>query len=193
MKEIKFCGRGGQGAVTAAQILATAAFLEKKCAQTFPHFGAERRGAPVLAYVRIDDQPITSRSKIYEPDVVIVLDLNLLKMLNPFEGLKPNGSIILNHSSSPSHLTSLFNDPSVSVHVIDASPIAQEIYGKTPIPIVNVIVLGAYCRALGDIQLASVYEALSDFFPKDKVDLNRKAAELGYERLRGMPWPSAKS
>jgi 2-oxoacid:acceptor oxidoreductase gamma subunit (pyruvate/2-ketoisovalerate family) len=193
VKEIKFFGRGGQGAVTAAQILATAAFLEKKCAQTFPHFGAERRGAPVLAYVRIDDQPITLRSKIYEPDVVIVLDLNLLKMLNPFEGLKPNGSIILNHSPSPSHLPSVFNDPSVSVHVIDASPIAQEIYGKTPIPIVNVIVLGAYCRALGDIQLTSVYEALSDFFPRDKVDLNRRAAQLGYERLRGMSWPNPKS
>jgi Pyruvate/2-oxoacid:ferredoxin oxidoreductase gamma subunit len=76
--------------------------------------------------------------------------------------------------------------------VIDASPIAQEIYGKTPIPIVNVIVLGAYCRALGDIQLTSVYEALSDFFPKDKVDLNRRAAQLGYERLRGVSWPNLK-
>jgi 2-oxoisovalerate ferredoxin oxidoreductase gamma subunit len=192
MKEIKFYGRGGQGAVTAAQILAVAAFLEGKYAQTFPQFGAERRGAPVLAYARMDDQPIAIRSKIYEPDVVVIMDLNLLKMVNPFEGLKSNGSVILNGSKVPSNLSSFLGDKAVSLYLIDASPVAQEIYGRTPIPIVNVIVLGAYCKAAGDVKLDSVSKALSDFFPQDKVDLNRRAARLGYESLRGAPWPNPK-
>lgn len=193
MKEIKFYGRGGQGAVTAAQILAVAAFLEGKYAQTFPQFGAERRGAPVLAYVRVDDQPISIRSKVYQPDVVVIMDLNLLKMVNPFIGLRSDGTVILNGPTLPSNLSSFLSDETISLHLIDASPAAQQIYGRTPIPIVNVIILGAYCRALGDIQLNSVYAALLNFFPQNKVELNRRAAQLGYESLRGVPWPNPRS
>lgn len=178
--------------MTAAQILAVAAFLEGKYAQTFPQFGAERRGAPVLAYVRVDDQPISIRSKVYQPDVVVIMDLNLLKMVNPFIGLRSDGTVILNCPTLPSNLSSFLGDNTISLHLIDASPAAQQIYGRTPIPIVNVIILGAYCRALGDIRLNSVYAALLDFFPQNKVELNRRAAQLGYESIRGVPWPNLK-
>lgn len=190
MKEIKFYGRGGQGAVTAAQILASAAFIEGKYAQTFPQFGAERRGAPVLAYVRIDNEPINIRSKVYQPDVVVVMDLNLLKIANPFVGIKSQGAIILNGSALPSNLPSFLNDRTVSLHLIDASSLARQIYRETPIPIVNVIIVGSYCRALGDVQLESINKVIPDYFPHDRVDLNRKAALLGYESLRGVSWPN---
>ena len=86
MKEIKILGRGGQGAVTGAQVLATAAFREGYWAQTFPQFGAERRGAPVIAYVRLADEVIPIRNKVYTPDTVVVMDFNLFKMLRPLQG-----------------------------------------------------------------------------------------------------------
>src|SRR4030067_726540 len=97
MIEIRFHGRGGQGAVTSAEILALAAIGEGKYAQAFPSFGPERRGAPVVAFCRIDDQPIRIRANIYEPDLVVVLDASLLKIVNVASGLKPNG--ILMHTS----------------------------------------------------------------------------------------------
>lgn len=188
MKEIKLFGRGGQGTVTAAQILASAAFSEGKYAQTFPQFGAERRGAPVLAYVRVDDAPITLRNKVYQPDVVMIMDQNLFKMTNPFQGLKPGGVVIINGEVIPAQLSTFKVDHSVSIHLINASFLAEELYGNTSIPIVNVIFLGAYCRALGDIKIESVNNVLPDYFPAERVDLNRRAAQLGFDNLRGIPW-----
>ena len=88
MKEIRFHGRGGQGIVTAAELLAIAAFYENKYAQSFPFFGPERRGAPVISYVRIDDDPIRVRMGIYTPDCVVVLDPQLPRIINVMEGLK---------------------------------------------------------------------------------------------------------
>jgi pyruvate ferredoxin oxidoreductase gamma subunit/2-oxoisovalerate ferredoxin oxidoreductase gamma subunit len=184
MREIKFFGRGGQGAVTAAQILATAAFLEGRQSQTFPQFGAERRGAPVLAFVRINDEPITIRSKIYEPDVVIVMDSNLFKMVSPLDGLKPDGTAILNadESEAPAH-TEVPGLPK-SVYTIDASAISYEVYGRTAIPITNIIFLGAYCAAVADVSLESVEEALPRFLPAGKIEMNTRAAWLGFQSVR---------
>ena len=188
MQEIKFFGRGGQGAVTAAQILAAAAFREGKFAQTFPLFGAERRGAPVLAFVRIDQEPITIRSKIYAPDVVVIMDLNLLKMVNPFSGLKPNGAVILNGSITPELLAPYLTDRTVSLYAIHASSLAQEIYGRMPIPAVNMLILGAYCRALKDVKLDSILDVLPEYFPPEKLELNRRAATVGFEKAQGVLW-----
>ncbi len=184
MKEIKIFGRGGQGAVTAAQILATAAFLEGFWAQTFPQFGAERRGAPVLAYVRLDHEPIPIRSKVYTPDVVIVMDFNLFKMVKPLDGIQTDGMAIINQERD-AELPPELSDKVGHLYTIDASRIAHDIYGKTTIPITNVIVLGAYCAAQNDISLESIYKALPDFFPSDKLEINRKAAQQGFENLRG--------
>src|SRR5512147_339759 len=96
MIEIRFHGRGGQGAVSSAELAALAAIEEGKFAQAFPSFGPERRGAPVMAFVRVSEKPIVTREKIYEPDIVIVLDPTLLKIVNVEAGLKKGGIIILN-------------------------------------------------------------------------------------------------
>ncbi len=186
MKEIKIFGRGGQGAVTAAQVLATAAFLEGYWAQTFPQFGAERRGAPVLAYVRLDHEPIPIRSKIYTPDVVIVMDFNLFKMVKPLDGIRSDGAAIINYQKRGAELPMNLSDKVGHLYTIDASRIAHDIYGKTTIPITNMIILGAYCAAQKDISLESIYKALPDFFPGDKLEVNRKAVQMGFENLRGM-------
>lgn len=175
--------------MTAAQILATAAFSEGKHAQTFPQFGAERRGAPVLAYVRVDDTPISLRYKVNQPDVVMIMDQNLLKMTNPFQGLKPGGTVIINGEDVPSQLaSSLKTDHSVSLYVINASFLSEKIYGKKSIPIVNVIFLGAYCRAVGDVQVESIHHVLPDYFAAGQVDLNCRAVRVGFDNLRGIPW-----
>jgi len=184
MKEIKVLGRGGQGAVTGAQVLATAAFLEGYWAQTFPQFGAERRGAPVLAYVRLAHEAIAIRSKVYHPDVVIVMDFNLFKMAKPLDGIKADGKVIIN-----CHAKNLEKLPAIDLKQgrffwIDATTIAREIYGPTTIPITNVILIGAYCAAEGDVSIDSIYRALPEYFPADKLEINRRAAQMGFEGLQ---------
>ncbi len=187
MKEIKFYGRGGQGAVTAAQILATAAFLEGQWAQTFPQFGAERRGAPVIAYVRLAEEPIPIRSKVYAPDASVVMDFNLFKMLNPLGDLKPGGLALLNYPHPGPKMPPEVLRPGARLFVVDATKIAHQIYGPTTIPITNVIILGAYAAASGDVSLDSIIEALPDFFPDGKLQKNIQAARIGFERVRGAP------
>src|SRR5512142_2733974 len=100
MIEIRFHGRGGQGAVTSAELTALAAIGEGKYAQAFPSFGPERRGAPVMAFVRVSDTPIRTREKVYEPDIVVVLDPSLLQIVNVEAGLKSSGMVILNTKKS---------------------------------------------------------------------------------------------
>lgn len=184
MKEIKIHGRGGQGAVTAAQILATAAFNQGYWAQTFPQFGAERRGAPVIAFVRLDRNPIPFRSKVYNPDVVIVMDFNLFKMGDPLADIKPEGTILINFSQDVSALPSDIKNRTAHVFTIDASNLSSQIYGKTSIPITNIIILGAYCAADSGISLDSIRKTLPDFFSDDKIELNARAADLGYKFAR---------
>ena len=105
MIEVRFHGRGGQGAVTAAEILAKAAFEDGKYCQAFPFFGVERRGAPVMAFTRIDDQPIRRRYQVYKPDYVVVLDDGLLEVVDVFSGLKEGGKIIINTSNGVETIT----------------------------------------------------------------------------------------
>jgi pyruvate ferredoxin oxidoreductase gamma subunit len=108
MIEVRFHGRGGQGAVTSAELVALAAIEEGKFAQGFPSFGPERRGAPVVSFARVDDKPIRLRSKIYQPDVAVVLDPSLLKILDPSQGLKPGGLLIINTNKSIEQIRSEF-------------------------------------------------------------------------------------
>ncbi len=185
MKEIKIFGRGGQGAVTAAQILATAAFLEGHWAQTFPLFGAERRGAPVIAYLRVDNEPITVRNKVYAPNVVIVMDFNLFKMVKPLDDIKSDGTAIVNFVKKGSEFPLDLVEKVSRLYTVDASNLAHQIYGKTTIPITNIVIAGAYCATQNDISLDSIYRALPDFFPDDKLEINRKAAKMGFEACEG--------
>ncbi|MEM2874890.1 MAG: pyruvate ferredoxin oxidoreductase subunit gamma [Candidatus Hadarchaeales archaeon] len=174
MMEIRFHGRGGQGAVTAARLLAQAAFYEGKYSQSFPFFGAERRGAPVLAFARINDRPIGIRTQIYEPDCVVVLDPSLLKFVNVASGIKRDGKIVLN-AKEPVKF------PGASTYIVDATGVAMETLGA---PITNTAMLGAFARAAGAVGLESVIRAIQEYFPSKLVEKNVNAVKVAYERTR---------
>ena len=130
MIEIRFHGRGGQGAVIASELLAQAAFLEGKYPQSFPFFGVERRGAPVTAFTRIDDAPIRIRTSITAPDIVVVLDAGLMRTINVTAGLKPDGLLLANTDKAPDKLDVAFKG---RLATIDATSIAA---GERGIPAV---------------------------------------------------------
>jgi pyruvate ferredoxin oxidoreductase gamma subunit/2-oxoisovalerate ferredoxin oxidoreductase gamma subunit len=178
--EIRWHGRGGQGAVTAAEILASAAVMEGKWAQAFPSFGAERRGAPVQAFTRIDDKPILNRSFIYEPDAVVVLDEGLLDAegANVMVGLKPHGKLIVNSSREPSEIAKKLGFKG-GLAVVDATSVALEVLGA---PIVNTAILGAVVKALGIVSTKSVTQVLKKKFPPVLAEKNIKAFDVAYER-----------
>jgi pyruvate ferredoxin oxidoreductase gamma subunit len=142
--EVRFHGRGGQGAVTSAEIIAQAGIAKGLYAQAFPSFGPERRGAPVLAFLRLSDQPIRLRSRVYKPDHVLILDPTLLGTVNPTEGLKEGGFIIMNSNKTEDDLRDLF--PSRNIIFVDATKIAREELG---VPITNTTMLGALVRVMG--------------------------------------------
>lgn len=171
MIEIRVHGRGGQGAVTAAQLLAIAAFYEGKYAQAFPFFGVERRGAPSTSFVRIDDKPINLRSQIYEPDYVIVLDPTLIEIIDVRQGLK--GELLVN---CPGHNVT-------DAHCVNASEIALEIFGK---PILNTIILGAFARISNVVSLKSIEKAIEQRFEgkKDLIEKNKIAVRRAYEQAK---------
>ena len=175
MIEIRFHGRGGQGAVTAAEILAKAAFEDGKYVQAFPFFGVERRGAPVMAFTRIDDKPIRRRYQVYKPDYVVVLDDGLLEVVDVFSGLKNEGMVILNTTNeAPSHKGS-------ETHVIDATGIALD---KLGLPIVNTVMLGAFAGATGKVTLDSIIKIIKETFPGKIGENNAEAAQAAYEHVK---------
>ncbi len=175
MIEVRIHGRGGQGAVTSAEMIALAAIEEGKYAQGFPSFGPERRGAPVIAFARVDDKPIRLRSKIYQPDVAVVLDPSLLKILDPSQGLKPGGLLIINTNKSIEQIQSEFGYKS-RVSVVDGDRIAREELG---LPITNTTMLGALIRGTGIVQLDSVIPPLKARFGRG-AERNAKALRRAF-------------
>ena len=159
--EIRWHGRGGQGAVTSAELLAQAAIYEDKYAQAFPAFGPERRGAPVIAFDRIDNEkPIRVRAEILEPDVVIVLDPTLLRVLDVTSGLKEKGVLLINSRESLQDMESKLGNK-WRLAIIDATKIAREVLG---VPIVNSTMLGALLRVTGVVKPESLLEPLKHRF-----------------------------
>ncbi len=159
--EIRWHGRGGQGAVTSAELLAKAAIDEGKYAQAFPSFGPERRGAPVLAFDRISDkEPIRIRAEITEPDVVVVLDATLLRIVNVTSGLKEKGVLVINTRKPLQDVESELGNK-WRLAIIDATKIARELLG---VPIANTTMLGALLRATGAVKLESLFEPLRQRF-----------------------------
>ena len=128
--EIRWHGRGGQGAKTASLLLADAAFNTGKYIQGFPEYGPERMGAPITAYNRISNNPITIHSNIYEPDYVVVVDDTLLEVVNVTAGLKKDGAIVINTTKSPEYLRSVLKDYSGDIYTIDARKVSMETLGK---------------------------------------------------------------
>jgi len=176
MIEIRFHGRGGQGAVTAAEILAKAAFEDGKYSQAFPFFGVERRGAPVMAFTRIDDKPIQIRYQVQNPDYVIVLDDGLLDVVDVFSGIKENSEIIINTNKKEK----LEENKDKKIYNIDATGIALENLG---VPIVNTIMLGSFAKKSGEVSLESIIKVINETFPGKLGDKNSKAAEIAYNQI----------
>ncbi len=177
MKEVRIHGRGGQGSVTAAELLAVAAFEDGKYSQAFPFFGVERRGAPVTAFTRLSDKKIRLRSQVYEPDYVIVQDATLIGAVDVTAGLKPGGVVIVNSEKSADEIGL---DKQIDVRTIDATGIALEIIGR---PIVNTTLLGAFAGATGEISIDSIKNSVLARFPGKVGELNVQAAEKAYTQM----------
>jgi 2-oxoacid:acceptor oxidoreductase gamma subunit (pyruvate/2-ketoisovalerate family) len=184
MQEIRFHGRGGQGAVIGSEVLAHAFFLENKYVQAFPAFGVERRGAPVAAFCRVDDKPIYLRNQIYRPDHVIVLDDSLIRIGVVREGLKKTGTIVVNGKHPVNHYLEIIG-PEFKVYVVDAASIAVRYrLGSAANPIVNTAILGAFSKATGLVGITAVETAIEDHVPARKEN-NRKAARQAYDHVSG--------
>jgi len=178
MKQIRIHGRGGQGVVTAAELIAIAAFADGKEAQAFPSFGVERTGAPIESFARIDDKPIRIREHIYKPDVLIVQDPTLLNTVDITKGAGANTLIIINTTKNKNELK--LNLREENICTVDATKIAMEIIGKN---IVNTVILGAFARATNLISLDGLKKAITQKFTSKGVDIvnkNIKAVTKAY-------------
>lgn len=175
MIEIRLHGRGGQGSVTAAELLAVAAFDDGREAQAFPAFGVERRGAPVTAFCRISDQPIRTRTQIYSPDYVIVQDPTLMDSVDVLAGLKPDGTVLINSERKPEELNL---DTSAHVVSVPATQIALEELGR---PIMNTVLLGAFAGVSGMISFEAIERSIGHRFRGELGERNTKAARRAYE------------
>jgi pyruvate ferredoxin oxidoreductase gamma subunit len=170
--EIRWHGRGGQGAVTSAELVAQSAISEGKYAQAFPSFGPERRGAPVQAFNRIDSrEPVRIRVDVTQPDVVVVLDPSLLSIVKVTAGLKKNGMVIVNTKKTASQIKSEFGID-YPVATVDATKIARE---KLGVPIVNTTMLGALVKATGIVDKEST-----------KAPLEKRFGRLGERNITAM-------
>ncbi len=181
MIEIKISGRGGQGVVLASQILAAAFFKNGMWVQAFPSFGAERRGAPVSAFVRADREEMTLRCGVYHPDWIIVLDSQLLGNPMILSGTQEGGSILVNGKKIPEGFQRMGRS---KVFTVDAVAIAQSFHlGSASFPIVSTAMAGAFARASGLIPLESILEAVREAVPVEKEG-NEAAARKAYEQVR---------
>jgi pyruvate ferredoxin oxidoreductase gamma subunit len=160
MIEIRLHGRGGQGAVTSAELLAQAAIQQGRYAQAFPSFGPERRGAPVVAFCRIADEPIRLRTNIYTPDLVLVLDPSILRLVKVAAGLKPDGILITNTKYSAQELRKELGITHTLV-TVNATRIANEVLG---LPITNTTMLGALLKAKPVVPVEALIEPLEKRF-----------------------------
>ena len=180
-QEIRWHGRGGQGAWTASELLAKAALYEGKYIQSFPEFGPERMGAPLRAFTRISDKPINLHCAIYTPDVAVVLDPTLLKTVPVAEGLPEDGILVVNTRESPADIRGRLNLTGCKVWTIPATDIAVKILGG---PITNTAMLGAVARAAGIVDLKSLEKAIRERFPARIADRNIEVIEVAYKEAR---------
>ncbi|TQV83692.1 2-oxoacid:acceptor oxidoreductase family protein [Denitrobaculum tricleocarpae] len=181
MFQVRIHGRGGQGVVTAAEMLSIAAFLEGKHAQAFPSFGSERMGAPVVSYCRIDDREIRAREPILAPDALIIQDPTLLQSVDVFQGLNPEGFILINSRRSFEDLgIAEFVSGFPAHHVCDvgATELAVKHVGR---PVPNAALLGGFAAISGQIHMESVEKAIEQKFPGTIGAANVAAAREAFE------------
>jgi pyruvate ferredoxin oxidoreductase gamma subunit len=183
--QVRIHGRGGQGVVTHAELLAQAAFIEGRHAQAFPTFGSERTGAPVVSFCRIDDREIRGHEPIAHPDAVIIQDPTLLHQVNVFSGLSPDGYILINTTRSfdalgLGELAGRFR--AERLLTVPATDIAREHLGR---PLPNAVLLGGFAALSGLISRESVAAAIRERFPGPIGERNVAAAESAFEYVRG--------
>ena len=183
MFAVRIHGRGGQGAVTAAELLSVAAFAEGRHAQAFPTFGSERTGAPVVAFCRIDERPIRLREPITHPDALVVQDPTLVHQVDLFAGFGASGYLVLNTSATLDALglgdLARRLDPR-RVVTVAATEIAREHVGR---PVPNVPLLGAFAALTGQVSLDAVRDAVRERFPAALGEGNVRAAEVAHARV----------
>ena len=185
MPQVRFHGRGGQGVVTSAELLSTAAFLDERHAQAFPSFGSERMGAPVVAFCRVDDRPIRSHEPIAEPDVVVIQDATLLHQVDVFGGLGPDGIVLVNTTRTPDQLGLGDLAPRLgagAVVTVPASALAREHLGR---PLPGAPLLGALAAVTGIVSAASLAAAIGERFAGETGARQPCGRRGGRARLRG--------
>ena len=181
---VRLHGRGGQGVVTAAELLSVAGFLDGTVAQAFPSFGSERMGAPVVAYCRLARQPIRVREPVTEPKAVIVVDATLLHQVDVFAGLDRHGYVLVNSERTPAELglTDLASRvPPEQVMTVPATELARQHLGR---PLPNVALLGAFAALTGQVSLRSIEQAVRERFPAAVAAANIRAARAGFDAVR---------
>lgn len=183
--EIRFHGRGGQGAVTGAKILGDATRMENKHFQAFAHYGAERRGAPVMAFTRIADEPIRIHSYIYEPEAIVILDETLLEIPSVQDGIKDYTYVVINTPHAPEDIKLNIG---AKISTVDATKIALETgLLVAGIAVVNTIMLGAVAKATNMVSIGNIKKAirkgLADL-PDKVIEKNVDAAQRAYDELK---------
>jgi len=187
MFEVRIHGRGGQGAVTAAELLSVAAFLEGRRAQAFPSFGSERTGAPVVAFCRISDREIRLREPVQRPNALIVQDATLFKSVDVLDGLAPDGYLVVNTTKSFAelHLDEIAARlPKGHVRAAPASDLARAHIGR---PAPNTALLGAFAAISGVVSLEALLEAIRRAFPGEMGERNVLAASAAHAAMTASP------
>ncbi len=180
--EVRWHGRGGQGAWTASELLARAAISEGKHIQSFPEFGPERMGAPVTAFTRISTEPIRLHCAVYNPDVVAVLDPTLLKSVNVADGLnEEGGNIIVNTKDEPANVRKQLGSDRGKLWTVPATEISIKVLGM---PITNTAMLGAVARVTGIVSLQTVERMVKGRFRADVAEKNFAVVKEAYEEVK---------
>jgi pyruvate ferredoxin oxidoreductase gamma subunit len=185
--EIRWHARAGQGAVTAAKVLAEATMAEGGYVQAFPEYGPERMGAPLRAYNRISDAPLTMHCQVTNPNVVIVVDSSLLETLDVTEGTPEDAVFVVNTTHSPEEVAKMIGRTADKVYTVDATQISIDTLGR---PIPNTPLLGALARATGlvklDTLLNDLAKTLGKKFPEKIVKGNTESVERAYKEVKGL-------
>ena len=179
--EFRWHGRGGQGVVTSNQMLGKAALAEGNYIQAFPEFGPERTGAPVRAFLRISKEPIQVYAQVYHPDVVVCIDPTLLDVVNPAEGLKEDGILVVNSDKEPQAIRDKLGFKSGKVVTVDASSIAMEVMGR---PFYNMPTMAAAVKATGVVAVETVINEVLERYPGKVGDLNKVAIERAVKEAK---------
>ncbi len=180
-QEIRWHGRGGQGAWTASELLAKAAILEGKYVQSFPEFGPERMGAPLAAYTRISDKPIRLHCSIYTPNVAVVLDSTLLNAVKVTDGLVEDGILIVNSKDDPTEMKKKLEITSQKVWTVPATDIAIRVLN---VPITNTAMLGAATRAASLVNLESIEAVIRNRFRQELAERNIAVIRDAYKEAK---------